>query len=59
MGFVPAAPASGSWEGDTLTLERSSARGKARIRYAFADTDSYRMTACSFNRPAATSGRTW
>jgi hypothetical protein len=44
MGFVPTAPASGSWEGDTLTLERSSARGKARIRYAFADTDSYRMT---------------
>src|SRR3954449_8093771 len=33
MGFVPPAPASGTWDGDTLTLERSSPRGAARTRY--------------------------
>ena len=44
MGFVPTAPASGSWDGDTLTLERSSPRGAARTRYTFESPDRYRMT---------------
>jgi hypothetical protein len=44
MGFVPPAPASGTWDGDTLTLERSSPRGAARTRYTFENPDCYRMT---------------
>jgi hypothetical protein len=44
MGFVPPAPASGSWDGDTLTLERSSSRGAARTSYTFETPDRYRMT---------------
>jgi hypothetical protein len=43
MGFVPPAPASGGWDGDTLTLERSSPRGAARTRYSFESPDRYRM----------------
>src|SRR5262249_41938720 len=43
MGFVPPAPASGSWDSDTLTLERSSPRGAARTRYTFETPDRYRM----------------
>jgi hypothetical protein len=44
MGFVPEAPASGQWDSDTLTLERSSPRGAARVRYVFDGPDHYRMT---------------
>jgi hypothetical protein len=51
MGFVPPAPASGIWDGDALTLERSSSRGAARTRYTFETPDRYRMT-LQF-RPAA------
>jgi len=43
MGFVPAAPATGSWNGNELTLERSSPRGAARVTYGFDDADTYRM----------------
>lgn len=42
MGFVPASPASGSWDGDRLVLERSSPRGAARITYILESQDSYR-----------------
>lgn len=42
-GFVPAAPATGAWNGSELVLMRSSPRGSARVTYTF-DTDSnYRM----------------
>jgi hypothetical protein len=43
MGFVPASPASGTWDGSTLTLLRSSPRGAARVTYDFDSNDSYRM----------------
>ena len=42
-GFVPASPASGVWDGDELTLDRSSPRGSARVAYTFDGADSYRM----------------
>ncbi|MDX8500413.1 DUF1579 family protein [Mesorhizobium sp. VK4C] len=43
MGFVPAAPAIGTWSGNELVLERSSPRGAARVAYSFDGTDTYRM----------------
>lgn len=43
MGFVPASPATGTWDGNTLTLLRSSPRGAARVTYDFTTDDSYRM----------------
>jgi hypothetical protein len=43
MGFVPASPATGTWNGNTLTLLRSSPRGSARVTYDFTKDDSYRM----------------
>jgi hypothetical protein len=35
IGFVPDAPARGSWEGDTLTFRYSSPRAQARYTYRF------------------------
>ncbi len=35
MGFVPAGPSRGKWEGDTLTLESRSPRGIGRYTYRF------------------------
>ncbi|MER8652677.1 DUF1579 family protein [Mesorhizobium sp. M0586] len=43
MGFVPASPATGAWNGSELTLDRSSPRGSARITYIFDNADAYRM----------------
>jgi hypothetical protein len=43
MGFVPVSPATGTWDGNTLTLLRSSSRGAARVIYDFDGGDSYRM----------------
>ncbi|MDG4885133.1 DUF1579 family protein [Mesorhizobium sp. WSM4884] len=43
MGFVPASPATGQWDGSRLTLERSSPRGAARVAYVFEGADTYRM----------------
>ncbi|MGX5848346.1 DUF1579 family protein [Mesorhizobium sp. PL10] len=43
MGFVPASPATGSWNGSELVLERSSPRGAARVTYIFDNADAYRM----------------
>ncbi|MGX5801592.1 DUF1579 family protein [Bradyrhizobium sp. Arg314] len=43
MGFVPMSPATGSWNGNELTLERSSPRGAARVAYGFDGADTYRM----------------
>ncbi|CAN7243798.1 DUF1579 family protein [Mesorhizobium sp. LjRoot246] len=42
MGFVPTSPASGTWDGNTLTLLRSSPRGAARVIYDFDGSDSCR-----------------
>ena len=42
MGFFPASPATGSWDGDTLVLERSSPRGAARMIYMVDAADGYR-----------------
>lgn len=42
MGFFPATPATGSWDGDTLVLERSSSRGSARVTYTVDADDTYR-----------------
>jgi hypothetical protein len=33
MGFVPAAPSRGTWEGDTLTFQSSSPQGQGRYVY--------------------------
>lgn len=43
MGFVPATPATGAWNGSELVLVRSSPRGSARVTYIFDTDDSYRM----------------
>ncbi|TRC96372.1 DUF1579 domain-containing protein [Mesorhizobium sp. WSM4303] len=43
MGFVPVSPATGTWGGDELVLERSSPRGAARVTYVFDNADAYRM----------------
>lgn len=43
MGFVPAAPASGTWNGNVLALMKASPRGAARVTYNFDTADSYRM----------------
>ncbi|RWB71913.1 MAG: DUF1579 domain-containing protein [Mesorhizobium sp.] len=43
MGFVPMSPATGTWNGGELALERSSPRGAARVTYGFDSADSYRM----------------
>lgn len=43
MGFVPASPATGAWNGSELTLDRSSPRGSARVTYIFDNADAYRM----------------
>jgi hypothetical protein len=43
MGFVPVSPATGTWNGSELVLERSSPRGAARVTYHFDGGDSYRM----------------
>ena len=43
MGFVPFAPATGTWDGTELTMERSSPRGSARVTYSFDTADAYRM----------------
>ncbi|TIT77348.1 MAG: DUF1579 domain-containing protein, partial [Mesorhizobium sp.] len=43
MGFVPAAPATGAWNGNELVLGRSSPRGAARVTYVFEGADTYRM----------------
>ena len=48
MGFFPAGPASGSWDGDRLVLERSSPRGAARVTYTIDGPDGYR-TRLEFN----------
>jgi hypothetical protein len=42
-GFAPQAPGSGQWQGDTLTLTRSSSRGIARHSYRFDGPDTYRL----------------
>jgi len=42
MGFFPAGPASGSWEGDRLVLQRLSPRGAARVTYMIDGPDGYR-----------------
>ncbi|KUM23773.1 hypothetical protein AU467_07980 [Mesorhizobium loti] len=43
MEFVPMSPATGTWNGSELVLERSSPRGAARVTYSFEGTDTYRM----------------
>ncbi|MES0076284.1 DUF1579 family protein [Mesorhizobium sp. M0058] len=43
MGFVPASPATGAWNGSELTLDRSWPRGSARVTYIFDNADAYRM----------------
>jgi hypothetical protein len=43
MGFMPASPATGAWNGAELILERSSPRGSARVTYIFDTPDAYRM----------------
>ena len=35
MGFVPAAPSRGRWEGDTLTFRSVSPQGEGRYTYRF------------------------
>ena len=43
MGCVPVSPATGTWNGTELVLERSSPRGSARVTYIFDNADAYRM----------------
>jgi hypothetical protein len=41
MGFVPAGPSRGRWEGDTLQLHSKSPRGQGRYTYRFDGERSY------------------
>lgn len=41
MGFVPAAPSRGRWDGDTLTFHSASPQGQGRYTYRFAADGSY------------------
>ncbi len=41
MGFVPAGPSRGKWEGDTLTLISQSPRGQGRYTYRFENERTY------------------
>lgn len=41
MGFVPGGPSRGTWEGDTLTLQLTTPRGKARYTYRFEGDSKY------------------
>jgi len=43
MGFVPAAPAPGEWDGRALRFVRSSPRGQTRHTYVPAGPDSYQL----------------
>ncbi|CDX25768.1 conserved hypothetical protein [Mesorhizobium sp. ORS 3324] len=43
MGFVPASPATGTRDGNSLSLLRSSPRGAARVTYDFDGADAYHM----------------
>ena len=43
MGFVPQAPAVGSWSGSELVLTKTSPRGRQRVTYIFENDDRYRM----------------
>jgi hypothetical protein len=44
VGFVPQAPATGQWEGDSLLLVKTSPRGRQRTLYTFENEDRYRMS---------------
>lgn len=58
MGFVPASPATGTWNDSELVLERSSPRGAARVTYVLkAPTPT--ACGCSSNLPAAMPGKAW
>lgn len=41
MGFIPAAPAPGQWDGEALRFERSSPRGQTRHTYLHSGPVSY------------------
>jgi Protein of unknown function (DUF1579) len=41
MGFVPAAPSRGQWEGDTLTFHSKSAHGQGRYVFRFENEQTY------------------
>ncbi|MBH5369285.1 DUF1579 family protein [Bradyrhizobium glycinis] len=43
LGYTPPSPASGGWDGKTLTLVRGSLRGNARHVYEILDDNSYSM----------------
>lgn len=43
LGYVPPAPASGPWKGDTLILRRASLRGAARHTYRFESHDRFTL----------------
>jgi hypothetical protein len=43
VGFVPSSPASGTWSGNELILQKSSPRGRARSVYQFEDQDRFRL----------------
>jgi len=58
MGFVPPSPASGAWDGNTLTLTRSSPRG-ARVRLTFSTMTAPIALPCNSSRPAANGRRWW
>jgi hypothetical protein len=41
MGFPPAAPSRGRWEGDTLTFRSISPQGEGRYTYRFDGDSAY------------------
>lgn len=43
MGFVPAAPAPGEWDGKALRFVRTSPRGQTRHTYTPTGTDAYQL----------------
>ncbi len=43
MGFIPAAPAPGQWDGEALHFVRTSPRGQTRHTYIVTGTDAYEL----------------
>jgi hypothetical protein len=54
MGFVPAQPSYGTWNGSTLTFESQSPHGRGRYTFEFQGKDRYR-----FKIENSFDGKTW
>jgi hypothetical protein len=54
MGCDPGAPATGTWDGNTLTLQNQHQMGHGRFQYEFVGNDSYK-----FQMAMSQDGKQW